>query len=130
MTGKKSKRGLRLTTGGTVVKKRLTKYLCVISTVAFGIVSFASISNAQTKWSAYTYAPSMKLPSAAALDKLAAELKTATDGELNLQVNLGGSLPIKFPILVKPWQMVSYSSAPMRIFRDLFLLEQRSECQC
>lgn len=97
MTGKKSKRGLRLTTGGTVVKKRLTKYLCVISTVAFGIVSFASISNAQTKWSAYTYAPSMKLPSAAALDKLAAELKTATDGELNLQVNLGGSLPIKVP---------------------------------
>ena len=97
MTGKKLQRGLRLTTGGTVVKKKLTKYLSVISTLAFGMVSFASISNAETKWSAYTYAPSMKLPSAAALDKLAGELKTATNGELDLQVNLGGSLPIKVP---------------------------------
>ena len=68
MTGKKSA-GASFNNGRNSCEE-LTKYLCVISTVAFGIVSFASISNAQTKWSAYTYAPSMKLPSAAALINL------------------------------------------------------------
>tara|TARA_B100000989_G_scaffold286644_1_gene255487 strand:+ start:8263 stop:9264 length:1002 start_codon:yes stop_codon:yes gene_type:complete len=57
----------------------------------------ASSAYAATKWSAYTYAPSVKLPSGAHLEDMASKMSDATGGELELQANLGGSLPIKVP---------------------------------
>ena len=42
-----------------------------------------AVTNANAdKWSLYTYAPSLKLPSAAAMDKLAAEMSDKTNGEV------------------------------------------------
>ena len=123
-------KGASFNNGRNSCEKEINKIFSVISTVAFGMVSFASISNAETKWSAYTYAPSMKLPSAAALDKLAGELKTATDGELNLQVNLGGSLPIKVPDIGQAVADGVIQLGFDAYFQGLSLLEQRSECQC
>ena len=74
--------------------KEMIKYS---SMVLFSTFLGISVANAATKWSAYTYAPSVKLPSAAHLEKMASEMSDSTGGELELQANLGGSLPIKVP---------------------------------
>lgn len=61
------------------------------------VLGTAVTSASADKWSLYTYAPSLKLPSAAAMDKLAAEMSDKTNGEVEFQMNLGGSLPINVP---------------------------------
>ena len=68
----------------------------LLLTTLFVVGTAVTNANAD-KWSLYTYAPSLKLPSAAAMDKLAAEMSDKTNGEVEFQMNLGGSLPIKVP---------------------------------
>ena len=79
------------------MKNSIREMIKYSSMVLFGTFLGISVANAATKWSAYTYAPSVKLPSAAHLEKMASEMSDATGGELELQANLGGSLPIKVP---------------------------------
>ena len=87
--------------------------------VLFSTFLGISVANAATKWSAYTYAPSVKLPSAAHLEKMASEMSGATGGELELQANLGGSLPIKVPDIERyeSWKTLQLNFDPRDILR-------------
>ena len=77
------------------------------------------------KWSLYTYAPSLKLPSAAAMDKLAAEMSDKTNGEVEFQMNLGGSLQLKCPTSDKLSLMVSFNLLVTLISRLYLRCTQR-----
>lgn len=61
---------------------------------AAGLVP-ARLARAATELKAYTYLPTIARPGAAGLEEMAAKLSEATGGDLTVQVNLGGSLPIK-----------------------------------
>ncbi|WP_372018843.1 TRAP transporter substrate-binding protein DctP [Tistrella mobilis] len=50
---------------------------------------------ATTRWKAYTYLPSATKHGAKGLQDMFDRLKAETDGELDIRLNIGGSLPIK-----------------------------------
>ena len=52
-------------------------------------------ANAATTWDAYISNPVASPPAAKAVIQLAEEMKTKTNGDLVINVHLGGSLPIK-----------------------------------
>jgi len=52
-------------------------------------------ARATTKLKAYTYLPTIARPGAAGLERMGKEIEAASDGDLSVQLNLGGSLAIK-----------------------------------
>ena len=59
------------------------------------LLANASAVRAATTWECYVYNPLGTLPSVAAVAKMIDEVKTKTNGELLINMHLGGSLPIK-----------------------------------
>jgi TRAP-type C4-dicarboxylate transport system substrate-binding protein len=55
----------------------------------------ATIANAATTWECYVYNPLAKQPSVDAMIRMIDEIKQKTNGELLINLHLGGSLPIK-----------------------------------
>jgi TRAP-type C4-dicarboxylate transport system substrate-binding protein len=62
--------------------------------VALTLLGTAS-ARAATNWECYVYNPVASQPSVQAVQRLADEVKQKTNGDLNITVHLGGSLPIK-----------------------------------
>jgi TRAP-type transport system periplasmic protein len=59
------------------------------------LMLFAVETNAATVWEAYVYNPVATLPSVQAVVRLIDRVKQETNGELEINLHLGGSLPIK-----------------------------------
>jgi TRAP-type C4-dicarboxylate transport system substrate-binding protein len=55
----------------------------------------AAHSQAATVWEAYVYNPVASQPSVAAVARMIEDIKKGTNGELEINLHLGGSLPIK-----------------------------------
>ncbi len=55
----------------------------------------ATAARAATTWEAYVYNPLAKMASVEAMIRMIAEIKDKTNGELAINLHLGGSLPIK-----------------------------------
>jgi TRAP-type C4-dicarboxylate transport system substrate-binding protein len=75
-------------------------YRSFLSTLKFFAVAalcclWAQTSTAATRWKCYTYLPSATDPVYARLLKLAEQIKTATNGRVNMTCDLGGSIPMK-----------------------------------
>lgn len=67
--------------------------LAVLAASAVGCATVAA--GAAEVWKAYTYNPSAAVAGGRGLLDIAKEIEKATNGELKIQVHLGGSLPIK-----------------------------------
>ena len=59
------------------------------------LISIAARARAATVWECYVYNPVASLPSVQAIVRLIDSVKKQTNGELEINLHLGGSLPIK-----------------------------------
>jgi TRAP-type transport system periplasmic protein len=63
--------------------------------LAVGLLLTATAAQAATTWECYVYNPLAKQPSVDAVIRMIDEIKQKTNGELLINLHLGGSLPIK-----------------------------------
>jgi TRAP-type C4-dicarboxylate transport system substrate-binding protein len=63
--------------------------------LAVGLLLTATAAQAVTTWECYVYNPLAKQPSVDAVIRMIDEIKQKTNGELLINLHLGGSLPIK-----------------------------------
>jgi TRAP-type C4-dicarboxylate transport system substrate-binding protein len=63
--------------------------------LAIGLLLTASAAHAATTWDCYVYNPLAKQPSVDAVVRMIDEIKDKTNGDLLINLHLGGSLPIK-----------------------------------
>jgi TRAP-type transport system periplasmic protein len=63
--------------------------------LAIGLLLTASAARAATTWDCYVYNPLAKQPSVDAVVRMIDEIKDKTNGDLLINLHLGGSLPIK-----------------------------------
>jgi len=63
--------------------------------LAAGLLLTASGARAATTWESYVYNPLAKMPSVDAVVRMIEEVKQKTNGDLIINLHLGGSLPIK-----------------------------------
>jgi TRAP-type C4-dicarboxylate transport system substrate-binding protein len=63
--------------------------------LAVGLLLTATIADAATTWECYVYNPLAKQPSVDAVIRMIDEIKQKTNGDLLVNLHLGGSLPIK-----------------------------------
>ena len=78
----------------------ITRRTIMRSGIALGAVTLvgpelARQAAAATTLKGYTYLPAVNKPGAAGLESMGQEISDKTDGALSLELNLGGSLPIK-----------------------------------
>jgi TRAP-type C4-dicarboxylate transport system substrate-binding protein len=67
---------------------------CVVACLLLG-GSAVHLAHAATTWDCYVYNPLAKLPSVEAVNRIIETIKQKTNGELIINLHLGGSLPIK-----------------------------------
>lgn len=70
--------------------------LFALSSTGFVAATLAGsrAAHAATSWNFYTYVPDMELAGAQGIQKISEDVAKATSGDLQIKVNLGGSLPI------------------------------------
>ncbi len=70
------------------------KSIAAASVFAAGLLA-STVAQAVTTWEAYVYNPVATLPSVKAVQRFIDEVKEKSNGELLINIHLGGSLPIK-----------------------------------
>lgn len=76
-------------------RRNFLKNATALSMTSLAIPAFVGRAFAGTSLKAYTYLPAINKPGAAGLDRLGKEVAQKSNSELTVQLNLGGSLPIK-----------------------------------
>jgi TRAP-type transport system periplasmic protein len=76
------------------MKKHTTAVLAIAGLIC-GAVFGGQQAKAEVTWTAYTFGPSETLGSVKALRQIIDTIEKETNGELKMQLHLGGSLPIK-----------------------------------
>lgn len=78
-----------------ITRRTIVKSGLALGTVALVGPGLPRRAGAATALKAYTYLPAINKPGAAGLDRLGKEIAEKSAGSLSLELNLGGSLPIK-----------------------------------
>lgn len=81
--------------GGNIVIAILIRALAAACLVLAAVEARSGQLQAATVWECYVYNPVATQPSVQAMQRLIDTVKTQTNGELEINLHLGGSLPIK-----------------------------------
>ena len=76
-------------------RRNFLKSATTMGIAGLAVPALVGRAKAGTSLKAYTYLPAINKPGAAGLDRLGKEVAEKTGGDLTVQLNLGGSLPIK-----------------------------------
>jgi len=69
--------------------------LVAVTVLLVGMPVARAYAQAPVTWKGYTYNPAAVTPTYQGLERIAAEMAKSTDGKFTIQMNVGGSLPIR-----------------------------------